>query len=765
MAIGEQMHAELQTFEWADARMAVAGRSEQGNVAKITKSRAGVNRRLLATALVRELRGSLRKSTGQSLGATRRSRRRTASAVVPASASLWPSSRWESCEIGTGGRREDHLRIGGSRPQASSADFPKMASFPRGMGCSLLLIKVASESPSEALMSTVRSQETTVRSRNQKSGTRASNANAPEMASSLSGVSCWLVPTKSASEFLSERLMSTVRSPRNAVHSRNQKLGARAMNADVSATARLHGAVNRWQLPKTLSRALPARSRIPMLRKPRNADCRAWTSPTSRVRSANAPMIARSHAPTIVAMLTQTWRRGLLGTLPMPTITMLDAELSFGLFPRISAAGVPGALRIPATRLASSVNWRAAGHAVGRDFDANASQLATHGESDNFRGLAQMRENALRGASQIRTRIRKFAPRTLATAASTSADDQTSQWALRRVQPQSGLKVAAAPANEEPALRFQTGARELVVLGNVGRRAEICGNEGICARLHSARRLTERRNIIRRVARRNVAKHTHRADERRIARGESARSASVQVLGEVQESCGRASAATLADGPSGAPAGRCNSDSRVVFRTAARQGPRPRKKSPPLLLRATLIRERAAQSTEIAFQARPGRHPRVARATRSRKPCFAFCRTCAREHLRQPRIVLGSPAETRSRAVRIELASERFLSQAEWERCPALASTRESSGEPRINFGLNPLVENFLKLLAQIRREVQARQLNGFQRHLRTLCQVIERRAGAAHELPPVLLTPKEQEERKCARIVARTFRCAMVPA
>jgi hypothetical protein len=58
-------------------------------------------------------------------------------------------------------------------------------------------------------------------------------------------------------------------------------------------------------------------------------------------------------------------------------------------------------------------------------------------------------------------------------------------------------------------------------------------------------------------------------------------------------------------------------------------------------------------------------------------------------------------------------------------------------GEPGGNFGFNPFFVKIAKLCAQVGNFVQARELETFERTLRTGHQVLKRRLGAAHEWPP----------------------------
>ena len=84
--------------------------------------------------------------------------------------------------------------------------------------------------------------------------------------------------------------------------------------------------------------------------------------------------------------------------------------------------------------------------------------------------------------------------------------------------------------------------------------------------------------------------------------------------------------------------------------------------------------------------------------------------------------------------------------------------------ELSINLGVNPLVQDFLKFLTQIRRKVQARQLHRFKRHLRTGRQVFERRTGSAHENASGDVDLQEQEKRKVRRRITQRLLSAMVP-
>lgn len=103
----------------------------------------------------------------------------------------------------------------------------------------------------------------------------------------------------------------------------------------------------------------------------------------------------------------------------------------------------------------------------------------------------------------------------------------------------------------------------------------------------------------------------------------------------------------------------------------------------------------------------------------------------------------------------------RTASRAGRLHAPAL---QNQASEPGIHFGIDQFLQQLAEFFAQVRRLVQARKLDGFERTCGTACQVFEWRTGIAHEIASMASDPQKAGGKEMHAKVAGKESNAIVP-
>ena len=733
MAIDEPTHAESQALDWDDVIGAAETRSEKDGIRKTTSSRTNVNFGVPPTTFGPKLLRSRRMSTGRTLEVTANRAEhnrvsRAANINTPEIASsrggvdrrLLPTvignETLRSLRVPTGralevtANRGEHSLVS----RAANINAPEITSSRGGVDRRLLPTVIGNEALRSLRVPTGRALEVTANRKKHNRVSRAANINAPEITKSRSDASRRLLPTIFGPERLRSLRMSIARNLGTTADRGRHHRVLRAANTNIPEVTSSRAEVNLRLLPIILECELSRPIQISTSEPLRTRSSPLIANPRLRTANGNASKLAILRSGTKWRLLLRILWHELLG-LPRLSIARdletTDKRGNQGLVRRAgnvskiakSRSGVKRRwmLRIPARELLYSLRMSSSQALATRDRLRNGEPGArvadaNDPESTTSRGRASRRLLPRTLAGELLSETQSPAERAVEAFDHRRTHDTGVPPASSSVPRIESLNRRASPGSlvgnfmcellgpmripmerDRSAGGYRERANPTSRAGSAS-TPRIAGSR-VSANANVAPAATQR-NVIRRDARTSVAQHTRRVHARRTALGESVRCASAQALAAIRESSGPLRVATLAGERSNIPPRRWASDSRVLSRTAARQGLPPRFDSPPMPGRATSSAERAPQSKATADHLLRRCHRSDARGKRHRDSRRDHFRVCGRPWLQRSPAARCIPEGTRWRAARIEAGWQPSRAEAQSVRCPAPASIQESSG-------------------------------------------------------------------------------------